>query len=303
MSDEALIQKIIKLKKERDAVILAHNYQIGEVQDIADFTGDSLGLSIEASKTKAKVIVFCGVYFMAETAAIISPDRTVIIPDENAGCPMANMITVRQLRETKKRYPEAKVVCYVNSTAAVKAESDICCTSANAVKVVNSIPKDEQIIFIPDKSLGDFVSKKAGRSMILWEGYCPTHHRILAQDIINMKKEHPNAVVIVHPECNADVVELADQALSTSGMCKFARESDAKEFIIGTEIGLLHTLQKENPDKKFYPASRLADCPNMKLNTLEKILWSLEDMVYEVTVPEDIRVKAWNTIDKMLKLA
>ena len=303
MSDEALIQKIIKLKKERDAVILAHNYQIGEVQDIADFTGDSLGLSIEASRTKAKVIVFCGVYFMAETAAIISPDRTVIIPDENAGCPMANMITVRQLRETKKRYPEAKVVCYVNSTAAVKAESDICCTSANAVKVVNSIPKDEQIIFIPDKSLGDFVSKKAGRSMILWDGYCPTHHRILAQDIINMKKEHPNAVVIVHPECNADVVELADQALSTSGMCKFARESDAKEFIIGTEIGLLHTLQKENPDKKFYPASRLADCPNMKLNTLEKILWSLQDMVYEVTVPEDIRVKAWNTIDKMLKLA
>jgi quinolinate synthase len=302
MSDEALIQKIIKLKKERDAVILAHNYQIGEVQDIADFTGDSLGLSIEASKTKAKVIVFCGVYFMAETAAIICPDRTVIIPDENAGCPMANMITVRQLREMKKRYPEAQVVCYVNSTAAVKAESDICCTSANAVKVVNSIPKDEQIIFIPDKSLGDFVSKKAGRSMILWEGYCPTHHRILAQDIINMKKEHPNAVVIVHPECNADVVELADQALSTSGMCKFARESDAKEFIIGTEIGLLHTLQKENPDKKFYPASQLADCPNMKLNTLEKILWSLEDMVYEVTVPEDIRVKAWNTIDKMLKL-
>ena len=256
MSDEALIQKIIKLKKDRDAVILAHNYQIGEVQDIADFTGDSLGLSIEASRTKAKVIVFCGVYFMAETAAIISPDRAVIIPDENAGCPMANMITVRQLRETKKRYPEAKVVCYVNSTAAVKAESDICCTSANAVKVVNSIPKDEQIIFIPDKSLGDFVSKKSGRSMILWEGYCPTHHRILAQDIINMRKEHPNAIVIVHPECTADVVELADQALSTSGMCKFARESDAKEFIVGTEIGLLYTLQKENPDKKFYPASR-----------------------------------------------
>jgi len=302
MSDEALIQKIIKLKKERDAVILAHNYQIGEVQDIADFTGDSLGLSIEASRTKAKVIVFCGVYFMAETAAIICPDRTVIIPDENAGCPMANMITVRQLREMKKRYPEAKIVCYVNSTAAIKAESDICCTSANAIKVVNSISKDEQIIFIPDKSLGDFVSKKAGRGMILWDGYCPTHHRILVQDIINMKKEHPNAVVIVHPECNADVVELADQALSTSGMCKFARESDAKEFIIGTEIGLLHTLQKENPDKKFYPASRLADCPNMKLNTLEKILWSLEDMVYEVTVPEDIRVKAWNTIDKMLRI-
>jgi len=303
MPNEELIQKIEKLKKERDAVILAHNYQIGEVQDIADFTGDSLGLSIEASKTKAKVIIFCGVYFMAETAAIICPDRTVLVPDENAGCPMANMITVRQLREMKKRYPEAKVVCYVNSTAAVKAESDICCTSANAVKVVNSIPKNEQIIFIPDQSLGDFISKKTERKMILWEGFCPTHHRILAQDIINMKKEHPNAKVIVHPECTSDVIELADQALSTSGMLKFARESDAKEFIVGTEIGLLHTLKKENPDRKFYPASRLADCPNMKLNTLEKILWSLEDMVYEVKVPEDIRIKAWNAIDKMLKLA
>jgi len=303
MSDEALIQKILKLRKERDAVILAHNYQIGEVQDIADFTGDSLGLSIEASKTKAKVIVFCGVRFMAETASIICPDRTIIVPDENAGCPMANMITVRQLREVKNRYPNAKVVCYVNSTAAVKAESDICCTSANAVKVVNSIPKENDIIFVPDKSLGDFVSKKTNRKMILWNGYCPTHHHILAQDIINMKAKYPNARVIVHPECTSDVIELADEALSTSGMCKYARESDAKEFIVGTEIGLLHTLQKENPDKKFYPASRLADCPNMKLNTLEKILWSLEDMVYEVTVPEDIRVKAWDTIDKMLKLA
>jgi len=302
MSEE-LIQKIQKLKKERDAVILAHNYQIDEVQDIADFIGDSLGLSIEASKTTTKVIVFCGVYFMAETAAIICPDKTVLIPDENAGCPMANMITVRQLRELKKRYPEAKVVCYVNSTAAVKAESDICCTSANAVKVINSIPKDAQIIFIPDKSLGDYVSKQTKREMILWEGYCPTHHRILAQDIKSMRQKHPFAKVLVHPECTPDVVELADVTLSTSGMLRYAKESDAKEFIVGTEIGLLHALRKNNPDKQFYPVSKLADCPNMKLNTLEKILWSLEDMVYEVSVPEDIRIRAWNTIDKMLKLA
>lgn len=302
MSEE-LIQKIQKLKKERDAVILAHNYQIGEVQDIADFTGDSLGLSIEASKTTAKVIVFCGVYFMAETAAIICPDKTVIIPDENAGCPMANMITVRQLREQKKLYPEAKVVCYVNSSADIKAESDICCTSANAIKVVNSIPKDEQIIFVPDQSLGDYVSKQTKRKMILWEGYCPTHHRILAQDIRDMRQKHPSAKVIVHPECTADVIELSDVALSTSGMIRYAKESDAKEFVVGTEIGLLHTLRKDNPDKVFYPVTKLADCPNMKLNTLEKILWSLEDMVYEVKVPEDIRVKAWDAIDKMLKLA
>jgi len=301
MSDE-LVEKINKLRKERDAVILAHNYQIGEVQDIADFTGDSLGLSIEASKVTAKVIVFCGVYFMAETAKIICPDKTVLVPDEHAGCPMANMITVRQLREAKKQHPDAKVVCYVNSTAAVKAESDICCTSANAVKVINSIPKENEIIFVPDQSLGDYVAKQTGRKIILWEGYCPTHHRILAQDIKSMRKKHPSAKVMVHPECTADVVELADVALSTSGMLKYAKESDIKEFIVGTEIGLLHSLRKANPDKTFYPVSPLADCPNMKLNTLEKILWSLEDMVYEVTVPEDIRIKAWDTIDKMLKL-
>lgn len=303
MSNEEITQKIKQLKEKHDVVILAHNYQIPEVQDIADFLGDSLGLSIEASKTKAKIILFCGVKFMAETAAIICPDKTVLMPDENAGCPMANMITVRQLREMKKLYPKAKVVCYVNSTAAVKAESDICCTSANAIKVVNSIPKEDQIIFIPDKSLGDYVSKQTGREMILWNGYCPTHHRILAQNIINMKAKYPNAKVMVHPECTADVIELADVALSTGGMIKYAKESPDKEFIVGTEIGLLYTLSKQNPDKKFYPATKLSDCPNMKLNTLEKILWSLEDMVYKVTVPEDIRVKAWNAIDKMLKIS
>lgn len=302
MSDEELIQKILKLKAERDAIILAHNYQIGEVQDIADYRGDSLGLSIEASKTRAKLILFCGVKFMAETAKIISPDKTVLMPDENAGCPMANMITVRQLKELKKKHPSALVVCYVNTTAAIKAESDICCTSANAVKVVNSLPRDVPIIFIPDKSLGEYVSKKSGREMILWNGYCPTHHHILAKDIVSMKEKYPNAIVMVHPECTFDVIDLADQVLSTGGMCKFAKESSAEEFIVGTEIGLLYTLQKENPNKKFYPATTLADCPNMKLNTLEKILWSLEDMVYEINVPEDIRIKAENAIKKMLDL-
>jgi len=303
MPNEELPQKILKLKKERDAIILAHNYQIGEVQDIADYTGDSLGLSIEASKTTAKVIIFCGVKFMAETAAIICPDKTVLMPDDNAGCPMANMITVRQLRNMKEQHPKAKVVCYVNTTAAIKAESDICCTSANAVKVVNAIPKDTPIIFVPDQSLGDYASKQCGREMILWRGYCPTHHRILAQDIVNARKEHPDAEVMVHPECTADVIQLADHALSTAGMRRYSKETNAKELIVGTEIGLLHSLRKDNPDKKFYPASQLADCPNMKLNSLEKILWSLEDMVYEIRVPEDIRIRAWKTIEKMLELS
>ena len=303
MSNEELVQKILKLKKERDAVILAHNYQIGEIQDIADYTGDSLGLSLEASKITAEVILFCGVNFMAETAAIICPDKTVLVPDENAGCPMANMITVRQLREMKKKHPGAKVVSYVNTTAAIKAESDICCTSANAVKVVSTIPKDTPIIFVPDQSLGDYASKQCGREMILWRGYCPTHHRILAQDIVSAKKEHPEAEVMVHPECTADVIELADHAFSTSGMLRYAKETDARELIVGTEIGLLHSLRKNNPNKKFYPASELADCPNMKLNSLEKMLWSLEDMVYEVRVPEDIRIKAWEAIEKMLELS
>lgn len=303
MSNEELVQKITKLKKERDAILLAHNYQIGEVQDIADYTGDSLGLSLQASETTAKVILFCGVTFMAETAAIICPDKTVLMPDENAGCPMANMITVRQLKEMKERYPRAKVVCYVNTTAAIKAECDICCTSANAVKVVNSIPKDFPVIFVPDQSLGDYVSKQCGREMILWKGYCPTHHRILAQDIIRLKKRYPEAEVMVHPECTADVIALADQVLSTGGMRRHAKETDARELIVGTEIGLLHALHKDNPEKRFYPASKMADCPNMKLNNLEKVLWALEDMVYEVSVPEAIRIKAWSALEKMLKLS
>jgi quinolinate synthase len=300
--DEKLLNDILKLKKERKAIFLVHNYQIGEVQDIADFVGDSLDLSQKAATTEAEVILFCGVHFMAETAKILSPNKTVLMPDLNAGCAMANMITLRQLKEMKRKHPGAVVVSYVNTTAEIKAETDYCCTSANAIKVVQAIPKEKEILFIPDKYLGDYTSKQANRKMILWEGYCPTHRRILAEDILKKKTLYPEAEVLVHPECTPDVIAMADKVLSTSGICRYAKESNSGEFIIGTEIGILHRLQKENPDKKFYPASILSDCPNMKLNNLEKILWSLEDMVYEVDVPTDIARRAKRSIDRMLEI-
>ena len=295
-------EKISRLKKERDAVILVHNYQRPEVQDIADYLGDSLGLSMAASKTDATVIVFCGVHFMAETAAIICPDKTVIMPEVNAGCPMADMITVEKLLALKAEHPGIPVVCYVNTTADIKAESDICCTSANAVKVVQSLP-DKEIIFIPDKYLGIYTqSKVADKKLIFYDGYCPTHVRIVPQHIQAAKAEHPEALVIVHPECRPDVTALADAVVSTGGMVKFVKESKAKEFIIGTEIGILYRLQKENPEKKIYPATELAICPNMKLTTLEKVLWSLEDMKTIISVPEDIRLRAKRAIDRMLEI-
>ncbi len=302
MSDP-IIEKISELKKKHNAVILAHNYQRGEIQDVADFVGDSLGLSQQAAKTDADLIVFCGVHFMAETAALLSPDKTVIMPDEHAGCPMASMITARELKEKKKHYSNAKVVCYVNTTAAVKAESDICCTSSNAVKIVSSIPEDEEIIFVPDKSLGAYVSSCLDREMIYWEGYCPTHHRILAEQIVKMKSDHPEAEVVVHPECTPDVIALADHVASTTGILKYANSSNSKEFVIGTELGILHRMKKENPDKTFMPVTPLSDCPNMKLNTLEKLLWSLEDLQFVVTVPEEIAVKARQAIQRMLDLS
>ncbi len=302
VNQKALVNDILKLKQQRKAIILAHNYQIGEVQDIADFVGDSLGLSQEAARTDAEMIVFCGVHFMAETAKILSPDKTVLMPDLNAGCAMANMITPRQLKEMKRKYPEAVVVAYINTTAQIKAESDYCCTSANGVKVVQSIPKEKEILFIPDKYLGDYISKKANRKMILWEGWCPTHRRILAEDILKKKAQYPKAEVLVHPECTPDVIAMADKVLSTSGICRYAKESNSEEFIIGTEIGILHRLKKENPQKKFYPASNLADCPNMKLNNLEKILWSLEDTAFLVEIPAEIAQNAKRSIDRMLKI-
>ena len=299
--DVELVEKILSLKKKRNAVILVHNYQLGEIQDIADFMGDSLGLSQNAAKTDAEVIVFCGVHFMAETASILCPDKVVLLPDINAGCPMADMITAEELRKKKGEFPNATVVCYVNSSAEVKAESDVCCTSANAVEVVESVDAQE-ILFIPDQYLGHYASTKTDKKIILWPGFCPTHVRILPEHITQMRKEYPQAKVVVHPECRPDVIALADEVLSTGGMRRFARETDAREIIVGTEIGILHRLRKENPGKKFIPATEQAVCPQMKLITLEKVLWSLEEMAPEVKVPEEIRLRAKSAVDKMLEV-
>ena len=300
---EDLTSRIAELKRSRNAVILAHNYQLGEIQDIADFVGDSLGLSIEASHTQASLIVFCGVHFMAETAKILSPQKKVIMPIVNAGCPMADMITAEGLKKLKAENPKAKVVCYVNTSAEVKAESDICCTSANAAKVVNSIKDTDEIIFVPDKYLGMYTqSKVKDKKFIFWEGYCPTHMRILPRDIEKLKAEHPRAKVLVHPECRPEVIALADEVLSTEGMINFAKKSEASEIIVGTEIGLLHRLRKENPGKTFYPASELATCPNMKLTNLEKLLWSLEEEKTEITVPRAIADKARTAIQRMVEI-
>ncbi len=299
---EEIREKILQLKEKREAVILAHNYQLGEVQDIADFVGDSLDLSRKASQTNAKVIVFCGVHFMAETASLLSPEKIVLLPDENAGCPMADMVTAEDLRKKKEHSPGASVICYINSTAAVKAESDICCTSGNALKVVSTLPEGEPFIFVPDKYLGSYVSGKSGREVILWPGYCPTHQRILAKDILKLREEYPGAKVLVHPECSSEVVALADEALGTGGMLKFVKENSAEEFIIGTEIGLIYRMRKENPSKRFIPASEQAICPNMKLINLEKILWSLEEMSFQVSVPDTLRDRAKETVEKMLRI-
>jgi quinolinate synthase len=294
-----LTEKILRLKKKRNAVILVHNYQLGEVQDIADFVGDSLDLSQNAAKTDADVIVFCGVHFMAETASILCPDKTVLLPDEHAGCPMANMITALQLRAKKKEHPQATVVCYINSSAEVKAESYICCTSANAVAVVESLDCGE-ILFVPDQYLGHYISTKTSKKMVLWPGFCPTHARIMPEYIVKLRHEYPEAKVVVHPECRPDVIALADEVLSTSGMIKFARREDVQEVIVGTEMGIIYRLKKENPGKRFIPVSEQAICPNMKLITLEKVLWSLEEMAPEVKVPEKIRLKAKAAVDRML---
>jgi len=299
--DTKLVEKINYLKKEKNAVILAHNYQIEEVQDIADFVGDSLGLSQKAAETDADVIVFCGVDFMAETAYILSPDKTVLLPDENAGCPMADMIRVEDLIEEKRVYPEAKVVCYVNSSADVKAESDVCCTSSNAIKVVNSVESPE-ILFIPDQYLAQYTASKSSKIIHYWNGFCPTHARILPEDIVKLKEEHPGAKVVVHPECTPEVTAIADAVESTSGILRFAQETDAEEVIVGTEVGILHRLRKYNPNKIFYPASDKAVCQNMKLINLEKVLWALEEMKHEVKVPEDVRVKALTAVDKMISV-
>ncbi len=300
-SDE-LEKKIAELKKKRDAVILAHNYQLPEVQDIADYRGDSLELSRIAARTEAKVIVFCGVHFMAETASILCPDKKVIMPDKLSGCPMANMITALDLRRLKKEHPEAVAVGYVNTSAEVKAELDYCCTSTNAVAVVNALKDKKEIIFVPDKYLADFTAKKTGRKLIVWDGFCPTHIKILPEDIKHEKKFHPFAKVMVHPECIPAVLDLADAVLSTSQMAKFTKDSDAHEFIVGTEVGIIYRLKQDNPRKEFYPASERAVCPNMKRTTQEKVLWALEELKDEVRVSDDIRQRARKAIDRMMEI-
>jgi quinolinate synthase len=299
--DAELVEKISALKKRRHAVILAHNYQLGEVQDIADFVGDSLELSQRAAETDAGVIVFCGVQFMAETASILCPDKVVLLPAINAGCPLANMITAERLRAKKKEHPQAVVVCYINSSAEVKAESDICCTSANAVEVIESLDARE-ILFVPDQYLGHYVSARTGKKMILWPGFCPTHVRISPERIKELKREYPQAKVVVHPECRPEVIALADEVLGTGGMCRYAKRDEVREMVVGTEVGIIHRLKKENPGKRFIPASEQAICPDMKLITLEKVLWSLEKMSPEVKVPEGIRLRAKAAVDKMLKI-
>ncbi len=299
--DTNMVDEILKLKKEKNAVILAHNYQVGEVQDIADFVGDSLRLSQQAANTGAEVIVFCGVHFMAETAAILSPQKTVLLPDIHAGCPMADMVTADKLREFKAEHPGVPVVTYVNSSADVKAESDYCCTSANAVKVVEAIDADE-IIFAPDQHLGHYVSTKTSKRIHLWNGFCPTHRRITAQEVSKQKEAHPGALVVVHPECLSETIALADAVASTEGILRYCNETDAGEFIIGTEVGILHRLQKENPGKKFYPAYERAVCPNMKRTTLEKVLFAMQDMEHVIKVPQDVAARAKLAIDRMLEI-
>jgi len=298
-----LTDKIKKLKKEKNAVILAHNYQLPEIHDIADFVGDSLGLSMSAAKTDAEIIVFCGVHFMAETAKILSPQKTVLLPDKNAGCPMADMINADDLKSLQDAHPKAVTLCYVNTSAAVKAQCDYCCTSANALKMVqNILKKNEEIIFIPDKYLAQYVANQVGHKFITWEGYCPTHARILPENIIGAKKLHPRAKVLAHPECKSQLTELADVVASTEKMCAYVQNTPDTEFIIATEIGIIHRMKKENPGKSFYPASDKATCPNMKRINLEKVLWSLEDLTYEITVPQDIMDKARLSIERMLQV-
>lgn len=299
MSTE-IVQRIESLKRKRNAVILVHNYQPGEVQDIADFLGDSLELSRKAAETEAEVIVFCGVHFMAETAAILSPGKTVLLPAPDAGCPMADMVTVEKLEALKIGNPGAPVVCYVNTSAAVKAESDICCTSANAENIVRKM-KEDRIIFVPDRNLGAYVASKTGKKLILSDGYCIVHDRMTAHDVKTARAAHPGAEFVAHPECRLEVTALADKVLSTSGMCEYAKKSSAKSMIIGTETAIMYRLKKDNPGKEFYPLSARAVCVNMKKNSLEKVLWALEDMKNIVKVEEKVRLKAKVAIDKMLE--
>lgn len=301
---ENLKKKIRKLKKEKDAVIIVHNYQRDEIQDIADISGDSLALSRAAVKASAKVIVFCGVDFMAESASILNPNKIVLLPVKEAGCPMADMVTIERLIEKKKEYPNAATVCYVNSSAEIKAESDICCTSSNAIQIVNSLKDYKDIIFIPDKNLGRYVQANIpDKRIILWEGFCPTHIRVSKEEVSRMKVRHPESLVLAHPECNPDVLSVSDHICSTAGMFKFAKASKAKSFIIATELGMLYGLKKANPDKDFYvPTERLV-CPTMKLTTLGWVAHALESMEHQIKITGEIKEKAYESLMRMLKVS
>lgn len=301
MHSNDIKQEIRNLLEQRNGVLLAHNYMRDEVQEIADITGDSLALSIEAAKTGADVIVFCGVHFMAESASILAPEKTVLLPRLDAGCPMVDMVTVEALEKLKSDHPGIPVVTYVNSSAAVKAISDICCTSANAVKVVNSLP-DREIIFVPDRNLGRYVSRFSDKTFHFWDGYCPTHERLRAENVLKLKQENPDAVFICHPECHPDVSALADHVCSTTGMYGYCSASPAKRFIIGTEAGILYRLRNENPDKEFILASPALFCPNMKLTSLEDIRDALVNMSPVVKVPEEVRLPAQRALDRMLSV-
>ena len=301
MNTEELKRRIIRLKKEKKAIIIAHNYQIGDVQEVADFIGDSLGLSQQAARVKEDIIVFCGVHFMAETAAILAPEKTILMPEVKAGCPMADMITAEELLQWKKNYPGRSVVCYVNTSAAVKAECDVCCTSSNAVRVVNSLEGDE-ILFAPDKNLAAYVARHTRKKIIPWDGYCYVHNNIRLKDVKEKKALHPGAEVWVHPECRPEVIDIADKVLSTGGMVKEARTTQKKEVIIGTETGIIFRLKKESPDKDFYPARDQAFCSNMKKTDLRKVLRSLEGMIHKVEVPLEISRKARGAIEKMVAI-
>ncbi|SNB47194.1 quinolinate synthetase [Geobacter sp. DSM 9736] len=299
MHNDDIRQEIKALLHQRNAVLLAHNYMRDEVQEIADITGDSLALSMEASKTDAEVIVFCGVHFMAESASILAPEKTVLLPRLDAGCPMADMVTVEGLEQLKAEHPGVPVVTYVNSSAAVKAISDVCCTSANAVKVVNSL-SDTEIIFVPDRNLGRYVARQSDKIFHFWDGYCPTHERLRADHVLALKEQHPDALFVCHPECHPDVTSLADHVCSTTGMYEYCRKSPARRFIIGTEAGILYRLRQENPDKEFILASPALFCPNMKLTSLEDVLDALKTMNPVVKVPEEIRKPAKSALDRML---
>jgi len=302
MDIKTLQKKIRHLLKENNAILLVHNYQRPEIQDIADLTGDSLGLSLEAAKTEAKIIVFCGVHFMAETASIVCPDKVILLPVISAGCPMADMITAHSLIQKKRELPGVPVVSYVNSSASVKAESDICCTSANAIQVVNSLVGYDTVLMTPDKNLARYTQRFTDKKIVYWEGFCPYHDRLTVEQVKRVKQDHPQALFLAHPECRPEVIDLADEVKSTSGMLDYVKKAESREFIIGTEIGIIHTLETQNPDKIFVPADEKMICTDMKKMHLDDIIKTLVTSSPVIKVEEDIRVRAYRAVERMLKI-